>query len=91
MDEFDEAVDVLFQAFYDYPVMRYVAADAGDDFDRQFRLLIGFFSLARVTTVVTGSGRFICRDASPRSPTLSDPAPKETRSSMQHGTGSGAS
>ena len=47
MDEFDEAVDVLCQAFYDYPVMKYLAANAGDDYDRQLRLLVGFFSRAR--------------------------------------------
>ena len=47
MDCFDEAVDVLCDAFFDYPVMRYLVGDAGDDYGRQLRLLVEFFSRAR--------------------------------------------
>lgn len=47
-DRSDEAVDVLFDAFHDYPVMRYVVGDAGDDYDRRLRLLIGMFVGRRV-------------------------------------------
>jgi ribosomal protein S18 acetylase RimI-like enzyme len=44
----DEAVGALFDAFHDYPVMRYVVGDAGDDYDRRLRLLIGMFVGRRV-------------------------------------------
>ena len=43
-----DAVDVLFEAFHDYPVMRHVIGEAGDDYDRRLRLLIGFFVARRV-------------------------------------------
>lgn len=46
-DGFDEAVDVLCEAFFDYPVMRYLVGDAGDDYRRQLRLLVEFFTRAR--------------------------------------------
>ena len=45
----DEAVDVLFDSFHDYPVMRYIVGNAGDDYDRRLRLLIGMFVSRRVT------------------------------------------
>ena len=44
----DEAVEVLFDAFHDYPVMRYVVGDAGADYDRRLRMLIGVFVARRV-------------------------------------------
>ena len=44
----DEAVDVLFDSFHDYPVMRYVVGNVGDDYDRRLRLLIGMFAGRRV-------------------------------------------
>lgn len=43
-----EVVDVLFDSFHDYPVMRYVVGDAGTDYDRRLRLLIGMFVSRRV-------------------------------------------
>ena len=46
-DSFDEAVDVLCDAFFDYPVMRYLLGDAGDDYGRRLRLLVEFFTRAR--------------------------------------------
>ena len=45
---FDEAVKVLCEAFYDYPVMRFVIGPAGDDYDRRLRLLVGFFTASRL-------------------------------------------
>ncbi|MEJ2086637.1 MAG: GNAT family N-acetyltransferase [Acidobacteriota bacterium] len=47
MDCFDEAVDVLCEAFFDYPVMRYLVGDADGDYERRLRLLVEFFSRAR--------------------------------------------
>jgi GNAT superfamily N-acetyltransferase len=46
-DRFDEVVDVLSEAFYDYPVMRHVIGPVGRDYARRLRLLIGFFTEAR--------------------------------------------
>jgi len=43
----DEAADVLVDAFHDYPVMRYVIGEAGEDYDRRLDLLIGFFVAGR--------------------------------------------
>ncbi len=37
-----EVVDVLCEAFYDYPVMRYVLGEK-DDYDNRLRKLVGFF------------------------------------------------
>ena len=42
------AVDVLVDAFHDYPVMRYVVGDAGDDYDRRLHRLIDLFVARRV-------------------------------------------
>lgn len=47
-DRKSEALDVLCDAFYNYPVMRYVLADAGADYDAQLRQLIDFFCEARL-------------------------------------------
>lgn len=47
MKRFDEAVEVLCEAFYDYPVMRHLLSDAGDDYERQLRLLVGYFTRSR--------------------------------------------
>ena len=46
---FEEAVDVLSEAFFDYPVMRFVIGDAGDDYPRRLRHLVSFFTQARFT------------------------------------------
>jgi GNAT superfamily N-acetyltransferase len=43
-----QAVNVLCDAFHDYPVMRYVIGPAGDDYDRRLHTLIIFFVMARV-------------------------------------------
>lgn len=44
---FDEAVDVLCDAFADYPVMRFVVGP-GADYRQRLRALIGFFTAARL-------------------------------------------
>lgn len=41
-------VEVLCDAFRDYPVMRYIIAAAGGDYDRHLYTLINFFVMARV-------------------------------------------
>jgi len=43
----DEAVDVLSDAFFDYPVMRFVLGQAGHAYARHLRTLIHFFTSAR--------------------------------------------
>jgi GNAT superfamily N-acetyltransferase len=44
----NHAVDVLCDAFHDYPVMRYVIGPADGDYDRRLHTLINFFAMARV-------------------------------------------
>jgi len=44
---FDEAVAVFCNAFYDYPVMRYVIGDAGRRYDELLHQLIAYFTAAR--------------------------------------------
>jgi GNAT superfamily N-acetyltransferase len=46
-DGFEEAVDVLSEAFFDYPVMRFVIGEAGDDYARRLRHLVSFFTKVR--------------------------------------------
>lgn len=46
-DRADDVVDVLADAFRDYPVMRYVLGDSGD-FAARLHRLIGLFVMARV-------------------------------------------
>ena len=46
-DRADEVVDALVDAFHDYPVMRYAVGDAGADYDRRLRMLIGVFVARR--------------------------------------------
>ncbi len=43
-----EVVAVLSQAFFDYPVMRFVLSDAGNDYRRHLEGLVDFFVAARV-------------------------------------------
>ena len=43
-----EVTRVLCEAFYDYPVMRYVIGDGQDDYARQLNTLVHFFVMARV-------------------------------------------
>lgn len=45
----NEAVELLCAAFRDYPVMRFVLGDAGDDHEARLRELIGFFCDKRLT------------------------------------------
>jgi GNAT superfamily N-acetyltransferase len=44
----DQAVTVLCDAFYDYPVMRYVLGHSTPDYDSRLQTLIRFFASARV-------------------------------------------
>ena len=59
-DRLVEAVDVLVDAFVDYPVMRYVIGSAGEAYRTRLRRLLEFFTSARflqdelVTGAVTG-------------------------------------
>lgn len=46
-DQAEDAVTVLCDAFYDYPVMRYVLRPSSE-YDHRLRSLIGFFVAARV-------------------------------------------
>ena len=43
----DDAVDVLCEAFFDYPVMRFVIGDDGDDYSRRLKELVSFLAEAR--------------------------------------------
>ena len=84
MDDLDEAVDVLCEAFYDYPVMRYLVGDAGPDYDRQVRLLVEFFTRARLLRhdliwAVRSSGRMIGIANIVRPDTTSPPELDEAR------------
>ncbi|MDH4038591.1 MAG: GNAT family N-acetyltransferase [Candidatus Krumholzibacteria bacterium] len=45
-DDTETVVDVLCDAFHDYPVMRYVLGDT-PHYDRHLRTLVGFFAAAR--------------------------------------------
>ena len=48
-EHLDDAVDVLARAFRDYPVMRFVLAGAGDQYDRHLHALIRYFCERRLT------------------------------------------
>lgn len=43
----DQAVDVLCDAFFEYPVMRFVIGPAGTAYGERLRTLVGFFTAAR--------------------------------------------
>lgn len=47
VDDPDEVVDVLCEAFRDYPVMRFVLGRGRADYDRDLRTLVGFFVMSR--------------------------------------------
>ncbi len=47
VDRCAEAVAVLCDSFYDYPVMRYVIGETGDEYEKRLQTLIGFFVAAR--------------------------------------------
>ena len=44
----EDVVDVMFDAFHDYPVMRFVVGAGHSDYDDRLRKLIGFFVFRRV-------------------------------------------
>jgi GNAT superfamily N-acetyltransferase len=46
-DRLDEIVDVLCDAFHDYPVMRYLVGPGHADYDVRLQRLIGFFAYRR--------------------------------------------
>jgi hypothetical protein len=46
-DRVGDAAEVLADAFFDYPVMRYVIGEVGDDYPRRLRRLVEFFTVAR--------------------------------------------
>ena len=56
-DRLSEAVDVLSDAFHDYPVMRYVIGAAGDAYTSRLRTMLTFFTSARFIRdeLVTGA------------------------------------
>ena len=56
-DRLGEAVDVLSEAFHDYPVMRYVIGTAGDAYASRLRAMLTFFTSARFIQdeLVTGA------------------------------------
>jgi GNAT superfamily N-acetyltransferase len=39
----ERVIDALAAAFHDYPVMRFVLSDAGDEYDQRLSYLIGFY------------------------------------------------
>ena len=45
-ENISEVTDMLYEAFYDYPVMHYVLGNE-DDYDIRLRKLVGFFVSAR--------------------------------------------
>jgi GNAT superfamily N-acetyltransferase len=47
VDDPDEVVDVLCEAFHDYPVMRFVLGSDRGDYARDLRTLIGLFVMSR--------------------------------------------
>jgi GNAT superfamily N-acetyltransferase len=48
LDRKDEAVDVIADAFHDYPVMRFIIREAADEYARQARQMIEYFTMARL-------------------------------------------
>ena len=63
-DRTDEAVDVLSDAFFDYPVMRFVIGETGSGYAQRLRTLIHFFTTARflrndLVMGVTAEGRIV--------------------------------
>ena len=47
-DRYDEIVETLWDAFRDYPVMRFVVGEAGDEYDDRGRRLVGYFTESRL-------------------------------------------
>ncbi len=46
-DRSPDVVDVLMDAFYDYPVMRWAIGDVGADYDRRLRVMMDVFAASR--------------------------------------------
>lgn len=46
-DRSADVVDVMMDAFYDYPVMRWAIGDVGADYDRRLRVMIDVFTASR--------------------------------------------
>ena len=47
-DRYDEIVETLWDAFRDYPVMRFVVGEAGDEYDDRGRRLVGYLTESRL-------------------------------------------
>jgi len=47
-EKVDQVLETLSEAFYHYPVLRYVIGGNVADFDEQFRRLVRMFVMARV-------------------------------------------
>jgi len=64
-DRFEDTVSAFCEAFYDYPVMRYVIGEAGSRYDGLLRQLIGYFTESRfsrqypVLGIESDSGRIV--------------------------------
>ena len=56
-EDVSRVVTVLCDAFYEYPVMRYVLKDS-DNYDKELNLLIHFFTMARILRKETIFGAF---------------------------------
>jgi len=56
-DDVSQVVAVLCDAFYDYPVMRYILQNS-DDYDKELNILIHFFTMARILRKETILGAF---------------------------------
>ncbi len=95
-DQFDDAVETLCESFHDYPVMRYVLGDAGDDYDRQLTLLTAYLTNARLTRdwpvlgVLHGSQVIATVTANPPQTAPPPPALVEQRKQLQEELGSAA-
>ncbi len=46
-DRAEQAVDVLVDSFYEYPVMRHIIGETGDEYEGSLRKLVRFFVAAR--------------------------------------------
>jgi GNAT superfamily N-acetyltransferase len=73
-------VDVMCDAFRDYPVMRFVIGDAGGDDDRRLRTLIGLFVAARALRdeplLGLADGRTLCAAATVSFPGVGEEPPE---------------
>jgi GNAT superfamily N-acetyltransferase len=65
-DRSDDAVRVLAAAFHEYPVMRFVLNDAGEQYDRRLHALIRYFCERRLTQDWPLLGCFVCPSVAKR-------------------------